>query len=120
MSTCSTQPVSRRSTLPGRPISDVELANVSPHGFWLLLDEREHFLAFKDFPWFQEATIRQLGRIERPSPHHLRWPDLDVDLAVESIEHPEQYPLISRGRVEKRVRSSKARSAAVGRVARRK
>jgi hypothetical protein len=28
---------------------------------------------------------------------HLRWPDLDVDLSVESIEHPERYPLVSQG-----------------------
>jgi hypothetical protein len=31
-----------------------------------------------------------------PSPHHLRWPDLDVDLAVESIRNPEKFPLVSR------------------------
>jgi hypothetical protein len=31
-----------------------------------------------------------------PSPHHLRWPDLDVDLAVESIRDPEKFPLVSR------------------------
>jgi hypothetical protein len=29
-------------------------------------------------------------------PHHLYWPDLDIDLAVESIRHPEQFPLVSR------------------------
>jgi hypothetical protein len=28
-----------------------------------------------------------------PSPDHLHWPDLDVDLSVESIEHPEKFPL---------------------------
>jgi hypothetical protein len=27
---------------------------------------------------------------------HLFWPDLDVDLAVDSIHHPERYPLVSR------------------------
>jgi hypothetical protein len=26
----------------------------------------------------------------------LHWPDLDIDLAVESIDHPERYPLISQ------------------------
>jgi hypothetical protein len=35
--------------------------------------------------------------VRRPSAsngqRHLRWPDLDVDLALESIEHPERYPL---------------------------
>jgi Protein of unknown function (DUF2442) len=51
------------------------------------------------FPWFRNATIDALITIERPSPHHLYWPELDVDLAVESIEHPERYPLISRDAV---------------------
>ena len=32
-------------------------------------------------------------RLERPQPGHLHWPDFDVDLAVDSIEHPERYPL---------------------------
>jgi len=34
--------------------------------------------------------------VELPHPHHLYWPDLDVDLAVESIEHPERFPLLSK------------------------
>jgi hypothetical protein len=29
----------------------------------------------------------------RPTPDHLYWPDLDVDLSVESIRHPERFPL---------------------------
>jgi hypothetical protein len=28
-------------------------------------------------------------------PEHLYWPDLDIDLSVESIEHPERFPLVS-------------------------
>src|SRR3546814_7518272 len=31
-----------------------------------------------------------------PSPQHLYWPDLDIDLAVDSIRHPERFPLVSR------------------------
>lgn len=77
-------------------ISTVELSNVSPHGLWLLVDERELYLAFDDFPWFRDATIAQLGRIERPAPGHLRWPDLDVDLSLASIEHPERHLLVSK------------------------
>jgi hypothetical protein len=76
--------------------TSVEVANISPHGFWLLLGETEHFLSFELFPWFQEATIRQLTNVELPNPHHLYWPDLDVDLAVESITQPQLYPLVSR------------------------
>jgi hypothetical protein len=82
----------------GMNTSNVEVTNVSPHGFWLLLDDREHFLSFRDFPWFADATIRQIATVQRPSSHHLYWPELDVDWAVESIEHLEKYPLVSRAK----------------------
>jgi hypothetical protein len=86
----------RKSAPRGNRGSGVEVTNVSSHGFWLLLDGRELFLDFKRFPWFLDATIRALTHVERPHPWHLCWPDLDVDLEVESIEHPERYPLTSR------------------------
>ena len=82
--------------MPGAVTSEVEITNISKHGFWLLLDGRELFLPFEDFPWFRQATIDQILRARRPAPGHLHWPDLDVDLSVDSIEHPERYPLKSR------------------------
>jgi hypothetical protein len=85
-----------RSNGPGTHTSGVEVTNVSPNGLWLLLDGRELFASFRDFPWFADATIQQLVDVRRPSAHHLYWPALDVDLAVESLEHPERYPRISR------------------------
>jgi len=72
---------------------------VSQHGLWLLIDDREHYLPFDTFPWFRTATIGQLSRIERPARGHLHWPDLDVDLSIDSIERPEAYPMVSRAGV---------------------
>lgn len=89
-----------RSGQPGAHISSPEVTNVSPHGFWLLLDEHELFLPFREFPWFANATIAQLSIVERPLPHHLYWPDLDIDLHVDSIERPAVYPLVSSARVK--------------------
>ena len=85
-----------RSAQRGRRTSVVEVTNVSPHGLWLLLGERELFLSFAKFPWFRDAPIAKLVRVELPSPDQLYWPGLDVDLAVESIEHPERFPLVSK------------------------
>lgn len=34
----------------GRNTSQVEVTNVSPHGFWLFVGERELFVSFKEFP----------------------------------------------------------------------
>lgn len=70
-----------------------EVSNISSHGFWILIDDRELFLPYDEFPWFKNATVASIVRVERPQPHHLYWPDLDVDLTVDSIEHPEDYPL---------------------------
>jgi hypothetical protein len=47
-----------------------------------------------------------LLNVELPHPHHLYWPDLDVDLAMESIDHPERYPLVSRKAPENRAAHS--------------
>jgi len=85
-----------KSVARGLATSPVEVTNVSPHGFWLLTGERELFLPFGDFPWFRDASIRAIANVQLPSPHHLYWPDLDIDLAVASIEHPEEYPLVSQ------------------------
>src|SRR5256885_755732 len=93
-----------KSALRGKIISEVEVTNLDPQGCWLLLDDRELFVAFTQFPWFQDATVREITTIERPNAHHLRWPHLDVDLAFESIEHPERFPLMSRGRPSRPLR----------------
>jgi hypothetical protein len=80
----------------GTVTSAVEVTNVSVHGFWLLLPEGEYFVPFAQFPWFREAPIGKLLNVTMPAAHHLYWPDLDIDLAVESILHPERFPLVSK------------------------
>ena len=85
------------STTPGANISPVEVTNISQHGLWLLLGDEELFLPFGQFPWFRDAAVGKILHVELPSSDHLYWPELDVDLAVESIRHPEQFPLVSRG-----------------------
>ena len=80
----------------GKRTSGVEVTNVSRRGFWLLLDDREIFVPFEEFPWFRDAAIGQILEVERPNSEHIYWPALDIDLALDSLEHPERYPLISR------------------------
>ena len=103
-----------KSAQRGKSTSAVEVTNVSARGFWLLLDGDEVFVEFKQFPWFKEASIGQLLNVERPAPHHLYWPNLDVDLAVESLTSPERYPLVSRVRPNPAVPQSRSRGAQRG------
>ncbi len=98
-----------RSAQRGRRTLEAEVTNISQHGLWLLLGDRELFLPFDKFPWFRDAPIAKLIRVRLPSPDHLYWPDLDVDLAVESIEHPERFPLVSKVRPNSRLPRAPAR-----------
>ena len=80
----------------GRNTFSVEVTNISPNGIWLLADEEELLLPFKEFPWFVDARLSSILKVERPQPEHLYWPDLDIDLSLESVRHPEQYPLTAK------------------------
>jgi len=81
----------------GTDISPVEVSGVSKHGFWILLDEEEElFVSFAEFPWFRKASVVDLFNVDRPQAHHLYWPELDIDLHVDSIRHPESFPLVSQ------------------------
>jgi Domain of unknown function (DUF6429)/Protein of unknown function (DUF2442) len=85
-----------RYETPGNDTSAVEVTNVSTHGLWLLINEQEVFLSYDKFPWFQDAPIGKVVHVELPTAEHLYWPELDVDLEVESILHQERFPLASR------------------------
>lgn len=77
--------------------SVAEVTHVSKHGFWLLLNNEEILVPFAEFPWFKKATIEQLSEVEWPSENHLYWPQLDIDLSVESIRNPKAFPLVAKG-----------------------
>ena len=74
----------------------VEVTHVAKQGFWILLGVEELHLAYADLPWLKAATIEQLSDVQRPMPGHLYWPQLDVDLAVESVRGPPAFPLVSQ------------------------
>lgn len=80
----------------GTTTSAVEVTHVSRHGFWLLVADEELLLPFDQFPWFQRATIEQLSDVQWPSPDHLYWPQLDIDLSLDSIREPSAFPLIAK------------------------
>jgi Protein of unknown function (DUF2442) len=88
-----------KSQRVGESTSDVEVSNISKHGFWLFLKGQEYFLPFEHFPWFKEASVGAILNVQMPHADHLYWPDLDVDLELESIKSPEKCPLISGSKI---------------------
>jgi len=74
----------------------VEVTTISESGFSVRVEGRELFVAFDQFPWFRHARVSDLFQVELVTPDQLRWPTIDADLSVRSIEHPEEFPLVSR------------------------
>jgi len=81
------------SSGPGKNNSAVEVTNISAHGVWLLVRDRELFMSYADFPWFRDKPVKSITQVEEQSPGHFHWPEIDVDLTVEMIKHPERFPL---------------------------
>lgn len=81
------------STL-GANTSLAEVTNIDHFGFWLLVQNKEYFLPYEDFPWFRTATVDQILNVQLLNENHLFWPTLDVDLCLDSLETPNAFPLI--------------------------
>ena len=72
---------------------EIEVTNISNHGLWILIKDKELFLSYEQFPWFKDKTINDIIKVESLGQDHLYWKNLDVDLSIEMIEHPERFPL---------------------------
>ncbi|WP_290434162.1 antitoxin Xre/MbcA/ParS toxin-binding domain-containing protein [Aeromonas caviae] len=74
----------------------LEVLSIEPHGLWVCAYGKNLFLTFKDYPRFSAAPVEAVFNVEPWGCEGLRWPDLDVDLHMASIQNPELYPLISQ------------------------
>ena len=77
----------------GEHTSEIEVTNISSHGIWLYVRGEELFMPYEEFPWFKESHVNQVLNVEESSPGHFYWPDLDIDLGIETIKHPQRFPL---------------------------
>ena len=74
--------------------SEIEVLNISNLGIWIFVNSKEYFLSYEQYPWFKEAKIKEIYNVVLLHESHLYWPDIDIDLHLESLEKPDKYPLI--------------------------
>lgn len=84
----------KSSSIGTTTLEPVEILNISRYGVWVAVKGHEYFLSYQDFPWFKHGTIEQILHVELLHNVHLYWPDLDVDLTIDILKKPENYPLI--------------------------
>jgi len=94
---------------------NVEVSSISPHGLWLLVGGKELFMSHDKLPWFRSASRKKINNFKEINPGHLYWPNLDIDLPIEAIRHPERFPLVAQNpgfvMKSKTARASKLRTS---------
>ena len=67
---------------------------INGQGIMLSVLGCDYFLSYNRIPWMQDAPIRSVLNVQMSGPEAIAWPDLDVDLEIDSLRHPERYPLV--------------------------
>ncbi len=80
----------------------------SPEGIAILVNGKEYFLRYTDFPWFEYCNAVEL-RDMTADRWGVYWNSLYIDLSIESLEDPKRFP--EKISVEARLRARNRRAA---------
>lgn len=67
---------------------------INNQGVMISVEGNDYFLSYNRVPWMKDATVRNILNIKISGKNAIEWPDLDIDLEIDSLKHPERYPLV--------------------------
>ena len=73
-------------------LADVLMIN--DRGIMISVQGQDYFLSYNRVPWMKDATISEVLDVRMSGKNAIEWPKLDVDLEIDSLRHPERYPLL--------------------------
>ncbi len=69
---------------------------INAQGILLSVLGNDYFLSYNRVPWLKDARISDVLNVRMSSRSAIEWETLGVDLEIESLKHPERYPLIMK------------------------
>ena len=72
----------------------VDVLMINDRGIMISVQGQDYFLSYNRVPWMLDATINEVLDVQMSGKNAIEWPKLDVDLEVDSLKHPERYPLL--------------------------
>jgi hypothetical protein len=88
---------------PSTARTSVNVRSIMPNGILISVGDNDYYLAYDRLPWFREAKVSDIFNVEMCGDEGIRWNALDVDLEIESLIHPEKYPLVMKRSVDERL-----------------
>lgn len=69
---------------------------INDKGLMLSVLGQDYFISFDRLPWMKDAAIRDVLDVQMCGDDAIEWPKLDIDLEIDSLKHPERYPLVMK------------------------
>jgi len=74
----------------------LKVVSITPTHIVLHINAEEFLVPFTRVPWFHNAKVEDVFDVRMNGDDEIRWDKLDIDLAVDSLKHPEKYPLVMK------------------------
>ena len=76
--------------------TQVSVLMINDKGIMLSVKGNDYFISYNRIPWMKHACISDALEVRMSGRNAIEWPKLDVDLEIDSLKHPERYPLIMK------------------------
>ena len=74
--------------------TSVSVLMINAQGIMISVEGQDFFLSYNRVPWMREAAVNDVMNVQMCGNEAVEWPDLDIDLEIDSLRHPERYPLL--------------------------
>lgn len=72
----------------------VKVQSINNDGIFIDAFGKDYFISFNRLPWFRDAKVSDIMNVRNIGTMGIRWDAIDIDLELDSLIHPEKYPLI--------------------------
>lgn len=79
--------------------TSVDVLMINSQGMMLSVQGQDYFVSYNRVPWLRDARISSALNVRMCGRNAIEWPELDVDLEIDSLRHPERYPLVMKRNV---------------------
>ncbi len=76
--------------------TSVSVLMINDKGLMLSVLGNDYFVSYNRLPWMRDARISDVLNVQMLGKTAIEWPALDIDLEIDSLQHPERYPLVMK------------------------
>ncbi|MDR0757344.1 MAG: DUF2442 domain-containing protein [Tannerella sp.] len=76
--------------------TSVDIRLITSSGIIVSVSGCDYYISYDRLPWFRDAKVSDIFNVKMCGSDGIRWEAIDVDLEIESLIHPEQYPLVMK------------------------